>query len=246
MHTEKLRGALGRSVTVRTNDPARPVVMLTVHANVLASVELFPSESVQLSNRGPSLARSTLLIKKDATESGELKIARPSVSVPWITVRAEKLTLERPATTGVPTGKPGDWIAEVALGEAPAYGRHAAELVLDTGLGREPVVHVPINVDVLPPVTLSQESLSIPWPVTDAAGARGTVLGQLRAGLDPAQLHAEGNPPSLAVEVERSGPRGLRIAARWTEPRPPEGVVVLRIGTESVRIPVVAGPGASQ
>jgi hypothetical protein len=246
LHTDKLRGSLGRPITVRTNDPARPIVMFTVRANVLASVEVYPFESVHLSNRGASLARSTLLIKKDATESGELKIASPQASVPWITVRSEKLTGERPGTTGMPTGKPGDWVVEAAIGDAPGYGRHTAELVLDTGLGREPVVRIPVTVDVLPPVTLSQESLLIPWPATDPAAARGTVHAQLRQGLDPTRLQAEGDPPSLAVELERAGPRGFKIAARWTESRTPEGAVVLRIGSESVRIPVVAGPGAGQ
>jgi hypothetical protein len=229
---------------VRTNDPAHAVVTLTLRATVLASVEIFPYEAVHLSNRGPTLDRFTLLVKKDDTETGEL-IAKASASEAWITVRSERLTAERSGSTGMPTGKPGDWTVEVALNGTPSYGRHNADLVLETGLPREPTLKLPITVDVMPPVTLSQESLSIPWPVEPDA-ARGTVLVQLRQGLDPTALKAEGDPPSLAVELEPAGRRGFKIAAHWTEPRPPEGAVVLRIGSESWRIPVVAAQGTSQ
>jgi hypothetical protein len=221
------------------------VVTLTLRANVLASVEIFPYESVHLSNRGPSLDRSTLLIKKDETETGELKIAKATVSESWLTVRSERLTAERSGATGIPTGKPGDWTVEVALNGSPEYGHHNAELVLETGLPREPTLKLPITVDVLPPVTSSQESLAIPWPAEPDA-ARGTVLVQVRAGLDPTTLKAEGDPPSLAVELEPAGKRGFKVAAHWTESRPPDGAVVLRIGSESFRIPVVVAHGTSQ
>jgi hypothetical protein len=244
LHTQKLRGPLGRPITVRTNDPQRSTIRLTVRANVLASVELFPFESIHLSNRGPSLERSTLLVKKDATEAGELAIANATASVPWITARAERLTAERPGTTGMPTGKPGDWIVEVALSGRPGYGRQTAELKFDTGLGREPRMQIPVTADFLAPVTLSQETLTIPWPAGDA-GARATLIGQVRGDLDPTGLSVESEPASLAVELERAGPRGFKVAAQWTESRPPEGAVILRIGDESVRVPVVAagGPG---
>ena len=219
-------------------------MLLTVRANVLASVEIFPFESVHLSNRGPSLARSTLLVKKDASEEGELRIGEATTSVPWLQVQPVRLSAERPGATGIPTGKPGDWIVEVALTGRPDYGRHAAEIEFDTGLAREPRVRIPVIAEWMPPVTLSQERIEIPWPAEGDA-ASGAVLGQLRVGLDPVGLAAVSETPGLAVELLRAGPRGFKVVARWTETGPPEGVVVLRVGGESVRIPVATrgGPG---
>lgn len=244
LHTEKLRGAVGRPITVRTNDPTRPTVVLTVRANVLASVEIFPFESVHLSNRGPSLARSILLVKKDPTEAGELTISRASASVPWLAVQPVRLSAERPGATGIPTGKPGDWVVEVTLVGRPDYGRHAAEIGFSTGLPREPEVRIPVTADLTPPVSLSRERIEIPWPA-EVEAATATVLVQVRLGLDPSSLTASSENAGLAVVLERAGPRGFKLAARWTESRPPDGAVVLRIGDESVRIPVAAaaGPG---
>jgi len=239
LHTEKLRGVVGRAIVVRTSDPGRPTISLTVKANVLASVEIFPFESVHVSNRGPGLERSTLLVRKDPTESGVLNIVHPTASVAWLAVRGERLTAVRPGTTGIPTGQPGDWIVEVALAGRPDYGQHTAEVMFDTGLAREKRVKLPVTVTIAAPVMVSQDRLEIPWP-GPGGETRGTLLVQVRAGLDPTTLRAEAEPPTMAVDLERAGPRGFKLGARWTESRRPAGAVVLRIGDESFRVPVVA------
>ncbi len=238
LHTEKLHGVVGRAIAVRTNDPAHATVNLTVNANVLASVEVFPFEAVHVSNRGPSLDRSMLLVRKDPTESGELAIGRTNASVAWLTVRGERLTAVRPGTTGIPTGQPGDWTVEVALVGRPEYGRHTAEVTFETGLAREPLIKIPVTITIVEPVTVSRGSVEIPWPAPEGE-ARGTVLVQVRPGLDPTTLQAVGEPETIHVDLERAGPRGFKLGARWSGAGPPEGAIVLRIGDESFRLPVI-------
>ena len=72
LNTHSLRGPVERAVTVNSNDPAQPVVILTLKADVLVSVNVLPSEYLSL-----DLEPKALLDMVDALVTTSPDPARP-------------------------------------------------------------------------------------------------------------------------------------------------------------------------
>ncbi len=241
LDTAKLKGSIGRGLTVYTDDPAAPKLFLTVRALVLGSVNVFPHESIQLSNRGVRHPRQQLLVRKEPSESGELVIEDLSPSVSWLSATAERLEQPRAPGAGLPTGQPGDWLLTVEPAGSAPFGRRRETVEFGTGLDRQPRVSIAVLVDLQPPVRISTDRLVLPQP-TEGAAARETLLLTVRRGLDPSALVVEAVPESLELELEPSGQRAFKLHVGWSGSERPEGTIIFRVGTESYRLPV--GPSA--
>jgi hypothetical protein len=236
LHTEKLRGNVGRGITVQTDDPATPTLRLTIRAEVVGSVLVLPAESLMFNNVSPRQNRTRLLVRRDPTETGDLKVGDVEPSADWFSITATRLEQPLPASVGLPAGQPGDWLLEGELAGNPSYGVTRAEFSFTTGLARQPTMSLPVLANLRPPVHLASE----PIELTSAGGEvpEATVLFSIRSGLDPEELRIESEPEALEVQVEQAGRRFYKAQLRWAGGEFGGGTVVFSLGEESYRVPV--------
>lgn len=232
---------MARTIAVDTNDPTRPHVTLTVRVSVLASVMVLPRESVHLTNLRRGMERASLIIRRDPSESGEVALSGVQSSAEWISARVRRLDTPEAVAEGLPHSVPGDWLLEIDLTAAPPYGRSQQKVRFKTGLPRQPEVELPLLVDLRPPVNLPSDRLLLP-AAAEGEVATHTLSFSLRNGVDPSGLSVEGEPETLDVEVDRSGPRGWQALVRWPEDGRQEGRITFRAGDETQSLPVIRGP----
>ena len=70
LDTTKLHGAVGRGITVRTDDPAKPALFLTVRGEIVGGVTILPDEVLQLNNHTSGPTSGTVLVTRGAGETG--------------------------------------------------------------------------------------------------------------------------------------------------------------------------------
>jgi hypothetical protein len=137
-------GAISKGVTVLSNDPTNPRVVLTIHADVQADVLLAPTYARILQVQTQDAAKAQVrLWCEDGTA---LEIRGVHSPKPWIQASARR------AEAGeLDAGKPApQWIVEVALtGDAP-LGPLGESIGLDTNHPRQPVVELPLSGFVRP------------------------------------------------------------------------------------------------
>jgi hypothetical protein len=242
LQTGKLRGSVGRGISVYTNDPQKAKLRLTIRAEVLSIVTLLPREIMAVSNAGPQRDRSRVLIRKDPNEPGELKITELSSSVPWVAAEATRLEEPRPAADGLPAGRPGDWLLAVNAVEPVRYERRRTEIKFKTGLQRQAEMTVPVMVDLRPPVNVSMREVRI-QPPRDGSPSTATVAVSLRRGLE-GPLAVEVEPELLSVELVKTGPRFYKAHVSWEEGELATGSIVFSVGEERVSVPVVPAAAA--
>jgi len=219
---------------VRTNDPARPEWIFTIRADVRVAVQVVPQEVFLLSNREGARTVPALLVRRDPSATGVLSIGNVTASEPWLRVRAERVDAPRPPADGLPGAAPGDFILRAEVADDAPWGRTRATVRFRTGMPEQPEAELVVSVDRRPLITLSSDRIAL------APDGTGTVLGSLRAGIDPATLvvSAEGG---IRVETERAGPRQFRFHLARDATARGAGAVVFRAGGETYRVPV-AGP----
>jgi hypothetical protein len=243
LDTVSLHGEIGRGITVRTDDPARPSLFLTVRARVVGGVRVQPEEGLQLQNADGRPARASAVVSRDPGEPGDVAVHDVRLSVPWLRAEVERVTEPRPAADGAPGARPGDWVIQVAPDPTAPYGRSRAELRFATGLAGQREVALPVLVFIEPPVRLSTDRLGLSGGAGAPASSE-TVLLTVRRGLDPAALEIETRPDSLRVRLEPSGPRAFKLHVEWQGAGEPRGEILFRVGSESYALPVYSKSGA--
>ncbi len=249
IRTEGLHaGSLAKSIAVTTDDPAHPSATLIIKVNIVGSVNLFPASLFLAFGdaRGPV---GRLLVRKDETEKGDLKVSDVAAGAPWLAVTARRVEAATPAVPPLPAAQPGDWEIEATANPAGLpTGAYQAQLRFKTGLPREPEISVPVSFRIPPEVNVSTPQLLLPPPPTAGEAAKGMMYAMVRSDLNPADLRAEAEPASFHVALEPSGPRGYKVAVTWTpegaDP-PREGRVTIRLGKYATVVAVrVATPAA--
>ncbi len=233
LDTKKLRGSVGKGITVYTNDPVTPKVMLKVLAQVVGSVVVLPDERFVLGNVGHTRRFMERVVQKDPTETGKLKITDIRTSFPWLTAGARQLTENRPGERNRPGGRVGDWVVELKVDGSPGYSKQEGTVEFKTGLERQPVVSLPVRIDFRAPVNLSKRALEL-----EGKQATDTVLLSVRRGLDPEQLTVQAEPESLKVELEKSGERMYKAHVEWRGGAATEGVVTFGLDQDRIELPV--------
>jgi len=237
LDTKKLHGSVGRGITVYTDDPQSPKVLLTVRAMVVGGVLVLPREMISLNTAAGAQNAPGVLVRRDSSETGELEIGELTTSVSWLAATAEALVEPRPAADGLPPGKPGDWLVMVRAESSVPYGQHRETLRFKTGLERQSEVSIPVLVLRRAPVRLSAEQVE--FPAASESTSRQTVLLTVRRDLDPQDLRVETDPESLTVELEPSGRRGYKVHVSWQGEDRPHGAITFHVGQESYELPVV-------
>jgi hypothetical protein len=239
LDSEKLRGTVGRGITVYTDDPALPKVFLTVSATVVGGVQVLPQGMISVvSEGGPGRNAPMVLVRREVSETGVVEIADVKPSVPWLIATAERLEEPRSGIDGLPPGMAGDWLVGVTLDPSAPYGRFRESLQVQTGLDRQPELTIPVVVTRQAPVRVSVERVVFPRESNPSEQPQ-TVLLTVRRDLDPTDLTVETDSDLLRVELEPSGQRGYKVRVRWEGAERPHGAITFRVGKESYRLPVV-------
>jgi hypothetical protein len=240
MKTRNLRGTLSRGITVTTNDPARSTVHLSMRAHVVGSVVLSPRTSLSVSSGQIGQSVDRILLKKDPTEQGALNVTGVTASKPWLRAEVRRVEQPEPAQGRFPAADPGDWVLEVGVGDGLPAGTNRESVRFKTGLPREPEVTVPVLVRVVPPITVRPRRLVLADPGTKKR-AEGELMAVVRNGKENQEFSVDAAPETFEVRLEQTGTRHYRAFVTW-DPEGPEsprsGVVTLRLGEETVSVPV--------
>jgi hypothetical protein len=241
IHTASYKGPIGKGITVTHDDTSQGTIMLSVKANVVGSVTVFPFPSLTLAPRMKGFKTpATLLVRKDDTEKGTLAVEGLTASVPWLKTTLRKVTADEPAVEGLPAALPGDYVISVLVEHAPV-GSTAQSLTFKTGLPREAQMTIPVMVSVRPPVILQPNELIL-QPKPDAPGeATGQILAAVRDDLDPKTLVASSDDKAFVVRVESPGERAFRLIVDWkgkVKKGSAETKIHLRVSDETVELPV--------
>jgi len=238
LDTKKLRGSVGRGITVYTDDPGLPKVFLTLSATVVGGVQVLPQPVMTVVSAGGRGRNAPMvLVRREASENGVVEISDIKPSVPWLVATVELLEEPRPGGDGVPPAMPGDWLVGVTLGPSAPYGRFRESLQVKTGLERQPELTIPVIVTRQAPVRLSAERVVFPRE-SDPSEQPQTVLLSVRRDLDPTNLTVETDSDLLMVVLEPSGQRGYKVRVRWEGDERPHGAITFRLGNESYELPV--------
>ena len=246
LKTEGYRGAVEKGITLTTNDPERDKAALTVRANIVGSVSLFPGHTIVLPDRLTQLPETRLLVRKDETETGEMKLTDVTVSAPWIGATARKVEKTEPSTPGVPEAIAGDWVIDLKLIGKPSQRNGRELLRFRTGLSREKEVSVPITVYVPPALQVYPTRIVLPEP-QGGQGVSGTMTVVVRADLADEPVQVKAMPEQFHVRLEPAGAKVYRAVVSLDASRdnlPRQGSVVFALGDDSVTTPVSVGARA--
>jgi hypothetical protein len=186
-----------------------------------------------LSNREGMRVVPALVVRRAPNASGELRVDGITTSAPWLRVRADRVSEPHPPSDGLPGVAPGDWVLRAEVTDQAPWGRTRETVRFRTGLADQPDVELVASVERRPLITLSAER------VTLAPDGTATVLGSLRAGIDPQSFSVSADG-GVRVDTEVSGPRQYTFhLVRDTEANGPASIV-FKAGAESYRVPVDA------
>ena len=242
IHTANYKGPIGKQVTVMHDDKSQGPIVLNVTANIVGSVEVLPFPALQLARQRRGFKTPALLIiRKDATEKGNLAFSGLAASAPWLKVSSRKVTKEEPPVEGLPAAQPGDIVVSVQADPTTAVGSHVENFTFKTGLPREPVVTIPVTVFVQAPIMVQSTELTLIPNAGAADTATAQVLGSVRDDFDPKEITVTSDVPAFTPSVEATSSQSFRVTVAWSgkgkNPRT-ESVVHIKAGKESVDLPV--------
>jgi hypothetical protein len=242
VHTENYRGAIVKSITVSHDDPSQPAIVLTVKANVVGSVNVLPYPALALAPRLKGFGSpAKLLIRKDPTETGTLKVSDAASSVPWLDVALREITSVEPAVEGLPEAQPGDVALSVQVTGVPPTGIHAETVTFKTGLTREPTVSIPVHVTVRAAVMLQPRDLILNPVPGEPDRASGEAFANVRDDLDPRTVAVTSDDPAFSVRVDPAGERAFHVYVDWSSKgasTPTATSIEIRVAGETVTLPV--------
>lgn len=249
MKTENYRGQVEKSITVTTDDPTKSVVNLRIKANVVGSIVILPRPGLAFPTGLSWDYSGKLIVRKDETETGELKVTDVTSTASWLQVRARRVDTSEPAAEGIPATMPGDYVLDVSVADDAPKTQGGFTLKFKTGLPREPEATIPVSVILQNPMRVSPSPLFLQPPTDPAKETTGVLTATLRPGLSKETLKATASPEAFSVKVDPDGPRRYRATVSWKPngtDAPKEGSVVFRVGEESLTVLVrVADPKAA-
>jgi hypothetical protein len=243
LKTEAARGPIEKSITVTSNDDSRGPVNLRLRAQVVGSVEFLPRAGLLLPAGAQWEWSAKLLVRKDETEKGELKISDVTASVPWLKATATPVTEPLPAAEGLPLAFPGDWIMSVEVTDEAPKVQGGFQVKFKTGLTREPEATLPVSVVIQHPMRAVPLALQLQAPPAGGE-VSGTVTLSLRPGLDKEVPTATVSPDAFTVRLEPAGHRKYAVRVGWRpdpaapESTPRQGAVILKAADQQLTVQV--------
>ena len=238
LDTTELQGEVTKGIYVKTNDPKQPQLMLTFKALVVSTVELLPQRVIYVREREGEGAVGRLLVRPLPAVADAFAVKDLTPSSSRVVATAERVDHARPRAGGLPEARAGDWVIEVRLRPgAPRVGPLREKVSFHTGIERQPQITFEVESTLEAPLSVSSERVML---VPDQAGqAVGTLFVSVRPGLDPAALAFTASPASIEIEGKRVAERMLKLVLRRSGPCQAAGTLALRLGQESVELPVL-------
>jgi hypothetical protein len=149
VHTEAFRGPIAKDVTVLTNDPANPSIVLTLRADVRPLVDAAPGYVHFVHVQGAAAPTSKQTVwSGDQAELAVLAVESP---LPAITVAF------RPAADGErsPDGRGRQWVLTATLDSEAPPGPLSGDLVVRTNHPQQPTLLLPLAGYVRPRLMVS-------------------------------------------------------------------------------------------
>ncbi len=246
LKTENYRGPVEKVITVTSSDSSRPSVSLRLKARIVGSVEVLPRPGLQFPAGVNFDYAGKLVIRKDETESGDLKVTDLTTTAPWLVATSRKVEQPEVLGEGLPAGQPGDYIIDVSVADDAPRTQGGFQVRFKTGLPREPEVTVPVSVVLQNAMRIVPTFLFLPPQREETTPATGVLTAMVRPGLSKEPLRATASPEAFSVRVEPDGPRKYKAMVTWTPKGPDtakEGNVVFRLGEESTTVLVRVGDG---
>ena len=239
--TESFRGPIEKTISVTSNDVTNPMVTLHVKANVVGSVEILPMAYLALP-RSPTMDYTgKLLIRKDRTESGKLKLTDVTSTAPWLTTKTREIKTSEPESPGFPiAAQPGDWIIDVSVADDAPLQDGGQQIRFQTGLPREPQVSIPLSISFSQAMQVDRMNMVMIVPA-GSTQANGSFHVALRPDLGKEVVTAKAVPDLFSVSLEPEGGRRYKANVTWhggEDPAGRHGNVVLTAGKESVTVTV--------
>ncbi|HKQ61365.1 MAG TPA: DUF1573 domain-containing protein [Candidatus Polarisedimenticolaceae bacterium] len=239
--TENFHGPIEKQVTLTTDDPLAPSTLLRIKANVVGSVAFMPRSQFVFPAGFDWSYAGKLLVRKDETESGELRVAEVTTSAPWLIASARRVDSAQPVAEPLPAAMAGDYILEVRVGEDVTDAPGPQTVTFHTGLPREPVVTVPVSVSFRSPLRLQYAQLLLRPGAAGDKQRTASLTATMRPGLAKEQLKATAMPEPFAVKLERDGERNYTATVTWQptgDAAPKDGSVVFEVAGQTVTLPV--------
>jgi hypothetical protein len=237
--TDHVAGAVEGVATVRSNDPVRPQLALTVRGSVVPSISIEPLPAVFLSTFAGDAAERVLTIRNNA----DTELAAPRIE-PGPHVVASVKTVQSGKTFAI------------AVRAAPdaAPGRYEETLRVETGNAATGVISIPVHLWVKPDLYANPDSVDFgtvavgdPNDAPSAASApTQTVMLKRRSGTFEIESISSDSPLLVATRSPASGPSdAFSIDARLRPELLWPGATVkgnLRIRTNDPKFPEVVVP----
>ena len=240
LDTQKITGKTNKQISIYSNDPRALETSVLLRAEVVGSALLIPFDRLKLTNVGQRQDRKRrLLIRKDPTETGELRVTDLKASVSWIATSLLPIETEMSLGRGFPPGKPGDYLLEIDFVNQPPNGVSKAEVTFKTGLPRFPQMTVPVNVEYAAPVIMNRKEIVLPAGTTDVY--RDSVLLTVRRGLDPSTLNIDSEIDQLQTALEQVGERHFKLFLTWNGDAFEAGALKASVGGYHAELPVRVG-----
>lgn len=133
--TDTFRGRIVKTVSVKSDDPARPVVLLRLIASVRSIAQVLPSETpvVFLKDRGPTEQALEIRLRR---ESPPVEITRVACGAPYVTAKTELI------------GETADSRVHrltLTIGENAPIGRAVLPVTVFTSSPREPQIAIYVS-----------------------------------------------------------------------------------------------------
>jgi len=237
--TSALHGGIAKSLTVLSNDPLNPRVVLTIKAQVLAFIEVSPSYAriVQVQSR-PQQTSSVNLWSEDGTP---LEVSGVTAGESWIVATAHRASGDELRHDGPPE----QWRLDVTLRDDAPLGPITDRLVVTTGHPKQPVLEIPLSGFVRPVLSPTPAVADFGKLGKTAPDKQRFVFKLFNFGSDPVEL--TGTTIDLPFVVVTTAPeeagRRFRIELQIA-PDAPKGKFegTLKVETTSPVSPVVEVP----
>jgi len=237
--TSALHGGIAKSITVLSNDPLNPRVVLTIKAQVLAFIEVSPSYAriVQVQSQ-PQQTASLNLWSEDGAP---IEVKSVAAGESWIVATAHRATADELRRDGPPE----QWRLDVTLRDDAPLGPITDQLVVVTTHPKQPKLEIPLSGFVRPVLSPTPAVADFGKLDKIAQDKQRVVFKLFNFGSDPVELTGSSiDLPFVVVTTtpEEAG-RRFRVELRIA-PDAPKGKFegTLKLETTSPVLPTVEVP----
>ena len=236
--TTRFSGRISKGLTVKTNDPAHPLVSLQIMGEVKAFVDVLPAWRASFTTDQGKAAQQILYIK-NMDPAFPLDVTGAISDNPNVDVKMQKIH-DNEADAGK-----GEFRLVLDLTPDAPIGPVAGTVTVTTTHKRQRTVEISLDGRVNGPIVYFPQTIVMYKDKDRTPRLGGTIVLQTRPDLPPLQIGgAEADDAKMQVQQIGEAVNGsLRFALTWTDPEAKglhEGKV--RIKTGNTAMPLIEVP----